>query len=376
MKKINIPVWGIVVSFILGIWPLAVALIILKVISESGIANDLIKKYDYSAVNGNLGAEAEQPRRKKREKKRYKAKRKGLFLTLFVISTIIAVCASISTLSGVWSLPMFSTTAFIWACSGLLYYLFDKCQKNESNFNKYLNVIGDREAINLSRLSLIVNQNHKKVMQDMQRLIDEGYFGLDAYLDISTNNFLEDPSAKPDAPGEYYFGYEAAQKKSTKNTSEDADGSNDKGEFTDYLKKLRQADEDIEDRDVSEKIFSLEKVATNIFTYVEDHPEKRPEIRKFVNYYLPTTLKLLESYSRIEKAGVTGKNMQTAKENIEVTLDKLVKGFEEQLDQLYQAEAMDISSDIDVLEQMMKKDGFSDHQNGFGTATSGKKREK
>ena len=71
MKKINIPVWGIVVSFILGIWPLAVALIILKVISESGIANDLIKKYDYSAVNGNLGAEAEQPRRKKREKKPY-----------------------------------------------------------------------------------------------------------------------------------------------------------------------------------------------------------------------------------------------------------------------------------------------------------------
>jgi len=375
MKKINIPIWAIVASFVFGIWPLGVVLIILKVIAEGDIANNLKKKYDYSTA-GAPAAEMEPPKRKKREKKRYKAKNKGLFLTLFVIATIISVMASISTLSGAWSLSEFSTTAFVWACSGLLYYLFDRCQKKESNFNKYLNVIGDREAINLSRLSLIVNQNHKKIMQDMQRLIDEGYFGADAYLDVSTNNFLEDPTAKPDAPGEYYFGYEATQKKSNKNASENTEDTIDNGEFTDYLRKLRQADEAIEDRDVSEKVFSLEKVATNIFTYVEDHPEKRPEIRKFVNYYLPTTLKLLESYSRIEKAGVTGKNMQTAKENIESTLDKLVKGFEEQLDLLYQTEAMDISSDIDVLEQMMKQDGLSGNQNGFGSATAGKKRDK
>ena len=78
-----------------------------------------------------------------------------------------------------------------------------------------------------------------------------------------------------------------------------------------------------------------------------------------MNYYLPTTLKLLESYSRIERVGVAGENMKRSKENIEKTLDLLVSGFERQVDQLFKNESIDISSDISVLEQMMQKDGLS-----------------
>lgn len=83
-----------------------------------------------------------------------------------------------------------------------------------------------------------------------------------------------------------------------------------------------------------------------------------------MTYYLPTTLKLLESYSEIERVGVAGDNMKSAKDNIEKTLDLLVEAYKKLLDQLYQSENMDISSDIDVLEQMMKKDGLTG--NGFG----------
>ena len=77
-----------------------------------------------------------------------------------------------------------------------------------------------------------------------------------------------------------------------------------------------------------------------------------------MNYYLPTTLKLLESYAKIEHVGVAGENMQKSKEDIEKILDMLVYGFVQQVDQLYASEYVDISSDIDVLETMMKKDGL------------------
>jgi len=86
-----------------------------------------------------------------------------------------------------------------------------------------------------------------------------------------------------------------------------------------------------------------------------------PRIRMFVNYYLPTTLKLLESYSRIERVGVAGQNMQEAKDNIEKILDMLTAGFQQQFDQLFQSESLDITSDIEVLEQMMKKDGLREN---------------
>ena len=92
-----------------------------------------------------------------------------------------------------------------------------------------------------------------------------------------------------------------------------------------------------------------------------------PQIRTFMNYYLPTTLKLLESYSRIERVGVAGENMKQSKEKIESILDLLVIGFEQQVDQLFKNESIDISSDISVLEKMMKKDGLSG-KNDFDTS--------
>ncbi len=108
----------------------------------------------------------------------------------------------------------------------------------------------------------------------------------------------------------------------------------------------------------------IEAHTKNIFDYVTENPDSMSQIRTFMNYYLPTTLKLLQSYSRIERVGVAGENMQRSKDNIEKTLDLLVIGFEQQVDQLFRNESIDISSDISVLEQMMQKDGL-DGRNDF-----------
>ena len=81
-----------------------------------------------------------------------------------------------------------------------------------------------------------------------------------------------------------------------------------------------------------------------------------------MSYYLPTTLKILRAYGQLEDQEVSGANITAAMNRIEGMMDKVVEGFEKQLDQLFQGDAMDITADVEVLERMLAKDGLSDHQ--------------
>ncbi len=121
---------------------------------------------------------------------------------------------------------------------------------------------------------------------------------------------------------------------------------------------------------MSAKIRRMQSLTAAIFREVEAHPEKKPKITRFMSYYLPTTLKLLNAYARIEEQGVSGENMAKAKADIEGIADTLVDGYEKQLDTLYRAEAMDIAGDVRVIEQMMQADGLSSPFSDI-TGTSG-----
>ena len=79
-----------------------------------------------------------------------------------------------------------------------------------------------------------------------------------------------------------------------------------------------------------------------------------------MSYYLPTTLKVLRAYAQLDAQGIEGENITAAKKRIEGMMDRVVDGFEKQLDKLFQDEALDITSDVEVLENMLRKDGLSD----------------
>ena len=93
---------------------------------------------------------------------------------------------------------------------------------------------------------------------------------------------------------------------------------------------------------------------------VAKSPDKLPQIRRFLNYYLPTTLKLLNAYDRMDATGVEGTNIDGTKGRIEDIMSTICTAFDRQLDALYGQEAMDISTDIDVLEQMLAREGLGD----------------
>ena len=90
-----------------------------------------------------------------------------------------------------------------------------------------------------------------------------------------------------------------------------------------------------------------------------DNPAKLPQIRKFMSYYLPTTIKLLTAYDQMSRQGVSGENITGTMEKVEGMMDTIVLAFEKQLDGLFGDQAMDISTDITVLDNMMAREGLT-----------------
>ena len=124
------------------------------------------------------------------------------------------------------------------------------------------------------------------------------------------------------------------------------------------ISEMKRLDDAIEDEKISADIRRLEASCQQIFAQVKASPDKLPQIRKFMNYYLPTTLKLLNAYDRMDAAGVSGANIDGAKGKIEDMLDTICTAFTRQLDDLYGEEAMDVSAEIKVMEQMLAQEGL------------------
>ena len=125
------------------------------------------------------------------------------------------------------------------------------------------------------------------------------------------------------------------------------------------VSEMKRLDDAIEDEKISADIRRLETVCEKIFDQVKAEPAKLPQIRRFMDYYLPTTLKLLNTYDRMSGAGVSGENIDGTKEKVEDMLKTIVRAFEKQLDSLFSADAMDVSTDITVLEAMLEREGLT-----------------
>lgn len=128
------------------------------------------------------------------------------------------------------------------------------------------------------------------------------------------------------------------------------------------ISEMRRLNFNIEDEGISDQIDKLEALTAKIIDHVVAHPDKQPQIRKFLNYYLPTTIKLLNAYDRMGSAGVSGEHIGGTMKKIEDMLDTIIQSFEKQLDFLFANEAMDISTDITVLENLLAQEGLTGTQ--------------
>ena len=132
----------------------------------------------------------------------------------------------------------------------------------------------------------------------------------------------------------------------------------DKGQKA--IQQIRAENLLIPDELLTEKLNQLEILTGEIFRTVHDKPEKAPQIRKFMEYYLPTTLKIVTTYRILSERGVGGQDIIDARRRIDDALGTVVKGCQKLLSKLYQDDVLDITTDIDVLEQMLMRDGLTE----------------
>ena len=125
------------------------------------------------------------------------------------------------------------------------------------------------------------------------------------------------------------------------------------------LGEMRRLNDNIPDEKISAQSAHLEEVTRKIIDQVIEKPKKLPQIRRFMDYYLPTTLKILNAYDRMGAAGITGENISTTQKKVEGMMDTIVQAFDRQLDALFGEEALDISTDITVMENLLAREGLS-----------------
>ena len=125
------------------------------------------------------------------------------------------------------------------------------------------------------------------------------------------------------------------------------------------LSEMRRLNDAIADEKISAQIDHLEEVTRSIIDHVVANPKKLSQIRRFMDYYLPTTLKILNAYDRMDSTGISGSNIDTTKEKVEGMMDTITQAYDRQLDALFGEEALDISTDITVMENLLAREGLA-----------------
>ena len=238
-------------------------------------------------------------------------------------------------------------------------------RRRSRRFKNYIRTMGNKDFYPIEGLAKAVNKNEKFVVKDLYKMIYRGWFK-EGHLDEQETCFM--------LTDESYQLYLNAQKELERKREETKRLEMEKEmlekdparkqlkiaveEGNEYIRRIREINDDIPGEEISQKLYRLERVCKEIFEHVEDNPEKLPDIRKFMNYYLPTTLKLVQTYHEFSEQPVQGENIIMARKEIEEMLDSINQAFEKMFDKLFEDDALDISTDISVLSTMLAQEGL------------------
>lgn len=225
-------------------------------------------------------------------------------------------------------------------------------KKKEQLYSSCMGYVGERPYIELMPMASALGLKRKELIHSLDDMISRGYLGDGAYIDRARDIVVIDSSKLPDDV--------------IHDMGTDPDEVIKTDKYDLLLMEIRRASVRIKDEVMTEKTDTIGSLTASIFAAVRENPEKLRSISSFLNYYLPTTLKLLNTYADFEEQGFQGENMSKSKERIEEVTDTLIAAYTKQLDSLFLSDSMDVDSDIDVLETMIKRDGLSGSDFGTG----------
>lgn len=233
-----------------------------------------------------------------------------------------------------------------------------------SRMKRYIALCDDNMYVNIKYLAQKTGKTISYVLKDVKKMLQLGFFP-EGHLDEKEDCLMLD-----DATYQEYLKIEQERKalaaEEAKKVSEQANQTPQQQELTamikegqDYITKLHHLNDLIEGEVISEKLYRMENLLVEIFKRVKEAPEQMPKMRKLMNYYLPTTIKLLEAYEAFDNVSSPGQDIISAKAEIEQTIDIINDAFVELLNKLFQADAYDVTADAQVLRTMLAKEGLT-----------------
>ena len=235
-----------------------------------------------------------------------------------------------------------------------------------SRIKNYMAVIGNKEFIAIDELSARTGTPKETVKKDVKKLIQKGYYPYARLDRLETTLMLTDKAYRSYEAADSSFRQRQEEQKKNESAfdkefySDDPEAMKILTEGRDYIRTIREINDEIPDvEDMSDKLYDLENVMKRIFVQVRERPENAGGIRKLMNYYLPTTVKLLKAYADFYKQPEGGENIEKSKREIEETMDTINAAFLKFLDDMFEYQYYDVSSDINVMKQMMSRDGIA-----------------
>ena len=250
-------------------------------------------------------------------------------------------------------------------------FLHKKCKR----FKNYINIIGNRQVCNIDELAKGSGKKEKAIVTDVTKLIHQGWF-CQGHLDQNQKCLMLTDKAYGEYQQIMAQRTEQEQRQAAAEAEKQARAAAEQSrqdsldpeirdlikQGEEYIRIIRQVNDEVPGEEVSNKMYKMEDLVRRIFKRVEEKPEQAGDLKRLMNYYLPTSIKLLEAYADMDKQEVQGENIQNSKREIEETLDTLNVAYEKFLDDMFRDTAWDVSSDVSVLKTMLAREGLTENE--------------
>ena len=282
----------------------------------------------------------------------------GFFTLLFIIFMAFFTKIVADTLVA------FITMVLLLGVSLGLLYRGINLRKRVRRFKKYVRFIDDNSYCLIKDLARFSKEKEDFVIKDLNKMIKLGMF-IEGHIDDENNYFMLNDDVYND-----YLNLKKQQmakaelekkEKIHEDINEEQEELNSILEMgRKYIEQIKVVRNDLYKEEISIKLDKLQGISSQIVDYVEKNPKKIQEVNKFINHYLPITLKLINSYKELTKQTVQGDNIKNAKIEIEKSIDIINNAFENLLDDLYEDIVLDISTDISVLKTLFHQEGLTE----------------
>ncbi|MDY4252579.1 MULTISPECIES: 5-bromo-4-chloroindolyl phosphate hydrolysis family protein [unclassified Clostridium] len=282
----------------------------------------------------------------------------GFFTLLFIIFMAFFTKMVADTLVA------FVTMVLLLGVSLVLLYRGINLRKRVRRFKKYVRFIDDNCYCLIKDLARFSKEKEDFVIKDLNKMIKLGMF-IEGHIDDENNYFMLNDDVYNDYLNLKKQQMAKAELEKKENINQDINEEQEELNSIlemgrKYIEQIKVVRNDLYKEEIAIKLDKLQGISSQIVDYVEKNPKKLQEVNKFINHYLPITLKLINSYKELTKQTVQGDNIKNAKIEIEKSIDIINNAFENLLDDLYEDIVLDISTDISVLKTLFHQEGLTE----------------